>query len=203
LIPVNTILCLLANTALSSNLVAQGIGMGGLIFAIFSFQNNKRNLILFFLGMAQMFFIFHFALLGVWTAAAMNVVGSTRTFFFIFRGRKKWMESNAVMFIFIFLFLISCVFSWQNWLSILPIAAMIIETIGLWQKNPRIIRFIVFVPHPVWFVYNFIHRSYPGVLAEVFILVSLITGIVRFDILPWLRKRNDSGKENGNSPGKS
>ena len=192
---VNTILFLLANTALSSNLVAQGIGMGGLIFAIFSFQNNKRNLILFFLGMAQLFFIFHFALLGVWTAAAMNIVGSTRTFFFIFRGRKKWTDSNAIMFVFIGLFLIAGVISWQNWLSIVPIIAMIIETIGLWQKNPRIIRFIVFIPHPMWLIYNFINRSYPGVLTEIFILVSLIAGIIRFDILPWLRERNIAGEE--------
>jgi len=187
----------------TNNLVAQGIGMFGLIFAIFSFQNNKRNLILFFLGMAQMFFIFHFVLLGIWTAAAMNIVGSTRTFFFIFRGRKKWTDSIAIMFIFICLFLIAGVTSWQNWLSILPIIAMIIETIGLWQKNPRLIRFIVFVPHPMWLTYNFIHRSYPGVLTEVFILVSLITGIIRFDILPCIRERNISGKENRDFSGKS
>jgi hypothetical protein len=202
-VSVNTILFLLANTALSGNLVAQGIGMGGLIFAIFSFQNNKRNLILFFLGMAQLFFIFHFALLGVWTAAAMNIVGSTRTFFFIFRGRKKWTDNNAIMYVFISLFLIAGLISWQNWLSIVPIIAMIIETVGLWQKNPRLIRFIVFVPHPLWLAYNFIHRSYPGVLTEVFILVSLITGIIRFDILPWVREKNIAGEEDGNFPDKS
>ena len=98
------ILHIIGNTDGINNLIAQGIGMFGLVFAIFSFQNNKRNLILFFLGMAQVFFIFHFVLLGVWTAAAMNIVGSTRTFFFIFRGRKKWMDSNVIMFIFIFLF---------------------------------------------------------------------------------------------------
>ena len=125
--PLGTSLCLFSNAIMSSNIVAQGIGMGGLVFAIFSFQNNKRNLILFFLGMAQLFFIFHFALLGVWTAAAMNIVGSTRTFFFIFRGRKKWTDSNAIMYIFLCLFLIAGVISWQSWLSIVPIMAMIID----------------------------------------------------------------------------
>jgi hypothetical protein len=183
------------NTNPTNNLVAQGIGMVALVFAILSFQNNRRNLILLFLGIAQMFFIFHFSLLGVWTAAAMNVVGSTRTFFFIFKGRRKWMDGNVVMYIFICLFLTAGFLSWQNWLSILPITAMIIETIGLWQKNTRRIRFIVFVPHPVWLVYNFIHGSYPGVLTEIFILTSLITGIIRFDILPRIRDRRNSGKQ--------
>jgi hypothetical protein len=190
-----SILHLFEYTGRTNNLIAQGIGMIGLVFAIFSFQNNKRYLILLFLGTAQMFFIFHFALLGIWTAAAMNIVGTTRTFFFMLKGRRKWMDGNVVMYIFFCLFLTAGILSWQNWLSILPIMAMIIETIGLWQKKPRRIRFIVFIPHPVWLVYNFIHRSYPGVLTEVFILTSLITGIIRFDVLPWVKERRNSGKQ--------
>ena len=190
----NLILQLISNTGRASNLAAQGIGMVALVFAILSFQNNKRNLILLFLGTAQVIFILHFALLGVWTAAAMNVVGSTRTFFFIFKGRKKWMDGNFVMYVFICLFLIAGILSWQNWLSILPVAAMMIETVGLWQKNTRRIRVIVFIPHPVWLVYNFIHGSYPGVLTEVFIVTSLIIGIIRFDILPCFRERRNPGK---------
>ena len=191
---INVIIQLTNNTNTPNNLVAQGVGMFALVFAVLSFQNNKRNLILLFLGTAQVIFILHFALLGVWTAAAMNIVGSTRTFFFIFKGRKKWMDGNFVMYVFICLFLIAGALSWQNWLSILPVAAMIVETIGLWQKNTRRIRFIVFIPHPVWLVYNFIHGSYPGVLTEVFIVTSLIIGIIRFDILPWVRERRDPGE---------
>jgi hypothetical protein len=191
---INVIIQLTNNTNTPNNLVAQGVGMFALVFAVLSFQNNKRNLILLFLGAAQVIFILHFALLGVWTAAAMNIVGSTRTFFFIFKGRKKWMDGNFVMYVFICLFIIAGILSWQNWLSILPIVAMIIETIGLWQKNTGRIRFIVFVPHPVWLVYNFIHGSFPGVLAEIFIVTSLITGIIRFDILPWVRERRNPGE---------
>jgi hypothetical protein len=190
----NIILQIINNTAGNNNLVAQGIGMIALVFAILSFQNNKRHLILLFLGIAQLIFIFHFALLGVWTAAAMNIVGTIRTFSFVFKERKKWMDGNFVMYIFICLFLIAGILSWQNWLSVLPVAAMILETIGLWQKSPRRIRFIVFIPHPVWLVYNFIHGSYPGVLTEVFIVTSLIIGIIRFDILPYLRERRNPGK---------
>lgn len=195
----NMILQIIGNTAGTNNLIAQGIGMVGLIFAIISFQNNKRNLILLFLGMAQMCFIIHFALLEVWTAFAMNIVGATRTFFFMLRGRKKWMDSDLVMYLFISLFLIAGILSWQNWLSLLPIMAMVIETIGVWQRDPRKIRFIVMIPRPMWITFNAIHRSYAGVLTELFVITSLIAGIVRFDILPWVKKRNGSKKRSENS----
>ena len=102
------------------------------------------------------------------------------------------MDGNCVMYVFICLFLMAGILSWQNWLSILPIAAMIMETVGLWQKSPRRIRFIVFVPHPVWLIYNFIHGSYPGVLTEIFVITSLVAGIIRFDIIPWIKERRNS-----------
>ncbi len=183
----------LIDIAGNNNLIAQGIGFVGLIFAIISFQNNKRNLILVFLGLAQMCFIVHFALLGVWTASAMNIVGAIRTFFFVFRGRKKWMDSDIVMYTFIFLFFIAGILSWQNWLSLLPIMAMAIETVGLWQENPRKIRSIVIIPRPLWLTYNVIHGSYAGVLTELFVVVSLVTGIIRFDFLPWIRQKRNPG----------
>ena len=193
------ILYIIGNTASTDNLIAQGIGMVGLIFAIISFQNNKRNLILLFLGMAQMCFIVHFALLGVWTASAMNVVGTTRTFFFMLRGRKKWMDSDIIMYVFVCLFLMAGILSWQNWLSILPIMAMAVETIGVWQKAPRKIRFIVIIPRPMWITYNISHHSYAGVLTEVFVITSLVTAIIRFDILPWIRQKNSSKKQSEDS----
>jgi hypothetical protein len=194
-----SILQLIENTGRANNLIAQGIGMVGLIFAIISFQNNKRNLILLFLGMAQMCFIVHFALLGVWTASAMNVVGATRTFFFMLRGRKKWMDSDIIMYVFVCLFFIAGILSWQNWLSILPVMAMAIETIGVWQKAPRKIRFIVMIPRPMWITFNVIHRSYAGVMTEVFVITSLLTAIIRFDILPWVRQKNGPKKQSEDS----
>jgi len=184
---------LIANIAGNKNLINQGVGMIGLVFAIISFQNNKRNLILVFLGLSQICFITHYALLGVWTAVSMNIVGAARTFFFIFRGRKKWMDSDAVMYVFICLFFIAGILSWQNWLSLLPVMAMAIETFGLWQEAPRKIRFIVIVPRPLWITYNVLHGSYAGVLTELFVVISLITAIMRFDFLPWVRQKRNPG----------
>ena len=68
-------------------------------------------------------------------------------------------------------------------MDLLPIVAQVFGAIAVWQTNPRAIRFIMLVPRPLWFVYNFIVGSQAGMVAEVFILVSVIIGIIRFDIL--------------------
>ncbi len=187
-----SILQLIEHTGRTHNLIAQGIGFVGFVFAVISFQNNKRHLILIFLGIAQMCFIFHFALLEVWPAFAVNIVGVVRTFSFLLRGKKKWIDKNTLMYIFIGLFCIAGALSWNGWLSLLPIMAMIVETIGLWKKNPRLIRSIVIIPRLLWITYNIIHYSYAGVMTEVFVIISLLTAIIRFDILPQIRQKNIS-----------
>jgi hypothetical protein len=184
--------------AVTSNIVIQGIGFIGLTLAFISFQSNKRHLILIFLGISQFFYAVHFAFLGGWTAFAMNIVGMTRSFLFTQKGKKKWLENNAMMYLFILCFWIAGILSWSGWISVLPILAMTIETVSLWMKNPTRIRFIILFPRPMWFTYNFIYRSYPGMLSEIFVISSIISGIIRFDIIPKISRRRNLKKQEQN-----
>ncbi|MEO0292858.1 MAG: YgjV family protein [candidate division WOR-3 bacterium] len=168
----------------------QGIGVLGLISAIISFQSNKRIKILVFLGIGQIFFAIHFALLGAKTASGMNLIGAIRTFSFILRERKKYLEKNILMFLFIALFWATGILCWDKWISILPVIGMTFETIALWMKEPKKIRIGLLSPRPLWLTYNIIYNSYPGVLAEAFVLTSIFIGIVRFDLFPVIKKSN-------------
>lgn len=177
---------------ITHNLIVQAIGIIGLIFVVVSFQNNKRNLILILLGTSQIFYAIHYGLLGAWTAFAMNIVGMTRSFLFTQKGKKKWMDNNIMMYVFIGLFWIAGILSWVGWVSILPVLAMTIETIGLWMKNPTKIRFNMLGLRPLWLSYNIIYRSYAGMTADLFVLISLLAGIIRFDIIPAIRRKRNS-----------
>jgi hypothetical protein len=177
---------------ITHNLITQTIGFVGLIFVVISFQINKRILILILLGTSQIFYAIHYGLLGAWTAFAMNIVGTTRTFLFTQKGKKKWMDNNIMMYVFIGLFWIVGALSWVGWVSILPVLAMTIETIGLWMKNPTKIRFSMLSLRPLWLSYNIIYRSYAGMTADVFVLISLLTGIIRFDIISAIRQKRSS-----------
>ena len=71
----------------------------------------------------------------------------------------------------------------KSWVDSFPVLAQIFGTIAVWQTNPRAIRFIMLAPRPLWFIYNLIVGSYAGMATEIFIFLSVVTGIVRFDIL--------------------
>ena len=79
---------------------------------------------------------------------------------------------------------------WEGPKSILIIIAKVLSTLAYSNKNTTIVRGIVFVTSASWLVYNYCIFSIAGVLSEAFTLVSVVVGIVRFDLLPRFAKRN-------------
>ncbi len=164
-----------------SSLFIQIIGFVGLLFFVLSFQQKNRSRILVLMVFGQAIFLFHFILLGAWTAAGMNMVGIARTLVFRYRESKKWADWRYWPVVFILLFIVAGFIARESWLGVLPVVAMSIETAGLWMKNLRVLRFINLFPHPFWFTYNLLKGSWAGVVCEVFVLSSIIIAILRFD----------------------
>jgi hypothetical protein len=168
---------------IKGQVLTQGIGFIAFLFIVLSFQNNKRSLILLFLLIAQTSFAVHYILLGAWTAVAMNAIAATRVYVFNQRDRKNWAKSSTWLHLFLALFWLAGVLAWEGYYSLFPILAMAGETIGLWMEETRHIRLLNLTPRPLWFAYNFIVGSYAGMITEVFVFSSILTGILRFDLL--------------------
>ena len=113
----------------------------------------------------------------------MNLVEAAVVFVAYKKETVEWAKQKFWPFLFILLYIIAGIFTAKTAMDLLPIVAQVFGAIAVWQTNPRAIRFIMLVPRPLWFVYNFIVGSQAGMVAEVFILVSVIIGIIRFDIL--------------------
>lgn len=164
------------------SILIQGVGYIALLFVIFSFQKNKRSLILLYLIIAQAIFTLHFGLLHAWTAVAMNGIAAIRTYIFYAKDTTKWAKSNLWYYFFIFTFVFAGLITWEGYHSLLPTSAMIVDTTAQWKKETKSIRRIMIIPRPLWFIYNFIVGSYAGMATEIIVLFSILVGIVRFDI---------------------
>ncbi|OGG20175.1 hypothetical protein A3D03_00500 [Candidatus Gottesmanbacteria bacterium RIFCSPHIGHO2_02_FULL_40_13] len=173
-----------------TQLIAQIIGIVALLFVLLSFQKNSRYLILLFLIIVQILFTLHFGLLGAWTGAAMNGVAAFRTYIFNQRETKIWSNNPFWLYLFVVLFWVFGIVTWSGYYSILPILAMTIDSFAVWNKKTQYIRRLMLIPRPLWFIYNYTVVSYAGMITEIFVLFSILIGIIRFDLVTTMKKQN-------------
>ncbi len=158
-------------------LAAQLVGLIGLIVVFAVFQFDNRRTILRLQIASSLIWALHYFLLGALTGSLMNGLLAGRNYFF-----DKYPGMRITLSVSLLVLITAGLLSWNDWSSILPILGSSIGTIAVWQKNPRHIRFsMLFVP-PLWFVYNAINGSYPGMIGDTITFVSVLIGIYRFDI---------------------
>lgn len=171
-------------------LVAQLVGVVGLVLLIAAFQTNTRKKMLRIQMASALAWTIHFLLLGAYTGAAMNVVTTVRNVMFVRFRKKQWAFWVMVAGI-----VIVTALTFKNWTSLLPAIACLAGTIAAWRMNPRIIRVVALIGPPLWFVHNFFNGSYPGMIADSIAFASVLFGMWRFDIAPRIRRRQAALQE--------
>jgi hypothetical protein len=136
-------------------------------------------------------------LLGAVTGGIMNLLGVARSLVYMNKDSLK-IPIKAVNALFVGAYLVSYLLSFiafgtepstRNFmLELLPVIAMSSMTLAFSGDNARIVRLSGFISSPCWLVYNIFNNAIGGILCEAFGLVSIITSLIRIDIL---------GKKNG------
>ena len=171
-----------------NQMFTQGIGFLALFFVILSFQKRERQALLWVMLIGLLLFVAHFSLLNAWTGSFMNLIEVGIVFVSFKKDTAVWARWRFWPHIFILSYILAGFLTFKILSDILPIIAQIFGAVAVWQKNPHAIRFIMLIPRPLWFIYNFIVGSYAGMVTEVFILLSVVVGIIRFDILGQTQK---------------
>ncbi|MEK7594589.1 MAG: YgjV family protein [Patescibacteria group bacterium] len=164
-------------------LIIQSIGFLALFFVVLSFQKNSRGKLLFFMLVGISLFVIHYALLGAWIGSLMNIIEAITVFVAYKKETDSWAQKIFWLYAFVAIFIIAGALTAKSLVDFLPVLAQIFGTIAVWQTKPRNIRLLMLVPRPLWLIYNIAVGSYAGITAEVFILLSVLVGILRFDIL--------------------
>ena len=170
------------------DILIQLIGGLGIIASIIAFQCKRHNSILLFKTLNEFIFAIQYILLGAYTGATMNLIGCVRNIVFTKQlARKRTTTISAVAFC-VFFIVFGLLF-WQGKKSILIIVAKVLSTVAYGNKNTTVVRLIVLVTSTSWLIYNSLVFSVAGVLCEAFTIVSLLIGVIRFDIIPHFAKR--------------
>ena len=156
----------------------QSIGAIAMVLELLSIQCPKRKHILLMQLSASSLWVVHYVFLGALTGALMSSVSAVRTYAFYkmpIKRRPRWS-----LWFFLVLTIVVGAFSWQGYISLLPVAGILIAVIAMWQTKERHIRLILLAASPLWLTYNLLVGSYVGVINEVLLIASLIIALWRY-----------------------
>ncbi len=162
------------------NIIVQGLGGIGILASILSFQFRSHRTTMFFRTLNEVFFGLQYMLLGAYTGAAMNFIGSVRNVLFAELVRKKKSTALAQC-LFSVAFAVFIMLTWGGAQSLLSGIAKIASTILYGNSNTKVIRIGVLFTSSLWLLYNLYVGSIAGVVCEIITLLSIVVGLIRLD----------------------
>ena len=160
-------------------LFVQAIGFMGTILFFLSFQCRENKNLFRVQFVSYLCYTTHLLMLGAVTGGISYILNTVRSF--CLGSQNAFLRGKHMCWIICGLQVATLLFTWDGWLSILPVAANIASTIGGYTYNPRKIRIAgMFINSPLWIVYDILVGSWAGVLDEVVSELSMVISICRY-----------------------
>ena len=161
-------------------MLGQVLSMIGMVLTIVSFQMKTRKQIILIQTAGSVFFLLSYLLLGSWSAVYLNVVFLIRNIVFYFRKEKSWAQHKAWLIGLLCAVVIAGTVGFRSWLDILPIIGSVFGTVAMYMKSENMLRLFKLGDSPCWLIYNCTVPSAGGVICEVFNIISIVVGLIRY-----------------------
>lgn len=145
-------------------------------------KDRRKVLIIHFI--ATLSISIAYILLGAWTGLAMCIVVIIRNIIFLLDEKKngkrdKVNKTDIIILIVLYtISIISAVFSYDGIFSLLPVAATMLNTYSVWQKDIKIYKLLGIPTGILWILYNTYIMSIFGIILESVLLICSITGYI-------------------------
>jgi hypothetical protein len=171
---------------------AQAVGLMGLIFSVLAYQEKTRNGILSRQSMGSIVYVAHYLLLSAWTGALTNAIVFVRNQVFMRKDEHAWANHPAWMYFFMLLAVAIVPFTWQGYISLLPMVALLLGIYARWYDDPTRIRLFALIGTMLWIPYNIAVHSYAGLAVDAVIAGAIIYGMFTHD-----RRISSAQKQSG------
>lgn len=145
-------------------------------------KDRKKLLVIHFI--ATISIAIAYILLGAWTGFAMSIVVLIRNMIFLLdekkNGKRDTINKTDII-ILIVLYIISivfAVFSYDGIFSLLSVAATMLNTYSVWQKDIKVYKLLGAPICMLWILYNIYIMSIFGIISEVVMLVCSTMGYI-------------------------
>ena len=163
-------------------IVAQALGIVGLVIIVSSFQCKSNKSFFLMQGFGSMFFFLNFLLIGAFGGAFFNLVNLLRGLLFAKNREKLWKlitVNAAYTLCFVFSICLNPA-PWQIFLVAVPFAALFYMSILMYRGNDKHIRaFQIALMSPAWIFHNIFNLSIGGIVCEAFNMISSAIYLLR------------------------
>ncbi len=171
-------------------IVAQIIGIVALLISSLAPQQKTKKKVLSFNLFSTILYALQYLTLSAYTATITNIVGAIRDYIFYRYSKVKKDIPIFIFYIYIIIILVFGIFTFNGFISILPIVLSILTTYSVWQNNLKKYRGITAIITILWVIYNFAVGAYVSAIGSLVSFISAIIAIIRFDI----KKKNKNIK---------
>lgn len=150
------------------------------LFCLSYFQTKKKNVLETNI-LAHVLQTIAFYLIGGYTGMAMDIILIFRDNFFykeeLLKGNKT--RKNVLLFSFLLIIIISTIFTYNGFLSLLSVFATMISTYAIWQDKVEVYRFLGIPVSMLWLGYQISLNAIFAIVLESILLISTIIGYVK------------------------
>ena len=174
------------------DILIQGLSIIAMIIIVLSFQQKSQKLIIVFQLLGALLFAIHFGLLGTMMGCLLNAINVVRAA--IFANKKRfhtdampWTVGLLAVYVGAYILTFTLFGTEPTAKNLIveafPLVSSFFMTFAFRAKTARMTRFLGFGNSPGWLIYNIVNFSIGGILCEIFAMISIVVGIVRYDIL--------------------
>lgn len=171
-------------------IIAQVLGFIGTIIMVIGMQQKTYKNIVISKISNEFLAALHYLLLGGYTGMVINLAACFTNGIYYFRI-KSGKSTLVFQIVFGILFVALGLLSWHGYISLFVILAKLLSSVALGIKHPRTIRVLNLISNPCWLVYNIYMGSVAGMVTDSLVTLSVLTAIIRLDILPNFKKAQE------------
>lgn len=145
-------------------------------------KDRKKILIINFLSLISN--LIAYILLNAYTGLAMCIVAIIRNIIFIFdekkNGKSEYIKKKDILILIVLyvISIISAIFTYNGFLSLLSVFATMLYTFSVWQKKPKIYKILGIPIGILWISYNIYIKSIFGIILESVLFICSLTGYI-------------------------
>ncbi len=164
-----------------SYIFIQTIGFIGLGSFLISYQTKSNTTLIVVQTIGNVLFGIQYFLLGGISGSLVTIVIAARNILAVAGRDKIWIRWNGWIILFSTIGVLITVYTWNGFISLLPLVAIIGGTKGYLSNNAQKIRKVnLFCCTPCWMLYDILTGSIGGIINEALGFFSILISVYRY-----------------------